>query len=380
LGVGFEDFSLGSACARAGRVPVALGEPAPLSASYGYHIDAAAYSELVKQFALKLGIERVASGTVDVEVEGEQIAAVVLDDGSRLEADLYIDASGREGRLIGKMAGAEFESWSGSLPCDRLLAASGPRLPALPAFSQVSAFHAGWVALFPLQHRTPLVAAYSSEAVDDHEVAELAALVARMPIAGDVVVSDLKPGIQKHPWIGNCVAVGEAAIAADPIDALELHVAHGCIAHLITLFPTTAGEFPEADPFNRSIATFGSNLRDFQAAHSKLNRRFDEPFWDRARDAAGVPGLARRIDVFEARAAIPLNDEESFQEQTWAALFLGCGLMPKDYDPRIDSMDDGVHIAKVQQRLRAVADMARGMPPIEQFLAAEQFNPAEGVG
>ena len=192
-----------------------------------------------------------------------------------------------------------------------------------------------------------MVAAYSSDSVEDREIAELAALVARLPIAGDVVISELRPGIQRRPWIGNCVAVGEAAIAVDSLDALELHVAHGCISHLITLFPTTAGEFPEADSFNRSITRFGTNLRDFQAAHYKLNRRFDEPFWDRARDAAGAPGLARKMDVFEARGAIPLNDDESFEEQTWAALLLGCGHTPKGYDPRIDSMDDEMHIAKI---------------------------------
>ena len=38
-------------------------------------------------------------------------------------------------------------------------------------------------------------------------------------------------------------AVGEAAVAADPMDALDLHVAHGCISHLITLFPADAQSF-----------------------------------------------------------------------------------------------------------------------------------------
>jgi tryptophan halogenase len=377
LSVGFEDFSLGSACARLGRVPVPADEPTPVSASYGYHLDARRYSTLLKQFALKLGVDVVAGGIRDVDVEGDLITAIILDDGSRIAADLYIDASGREARLIGRMAGVEFDSWSESLPCDRLLAASGQRLQTLPAFSQVSAFHAGWVALFPLQHRTALVAAYSSDAVSDHEVAELAGVITRISISGDAVVSELRAGIQRRPWIGNCIAVGEAAIAADPLDAVELHVTHGCISHLMTLFPATAGEFPEADAYNRSIASFGANLRDFQAAHYKLNRRFDDPFWDQAREAPAPASLARRIDLFEARAVVPLNDDESFHEQTWAALLLGCGVMPKDYDPRIDSLADEAHIAKVQQRLRAVAETARRMPPVEQFLIADQAVPAE---
>ena len=35
----------------------------------------------------------------------------------------------------------------------------------------------------------------------------------------------------------------------------------------MSLFPATAGEFPEAEAYNAAIRSFGSNLRDFQAAH-----------------------------------------------------------------------------------------------------------------
>jgi len=267
LRVGFEDFSPGIACARLNHVPVPGPDPTSLSASYGYHLDAAAYSELVKQFALRLGVEAANAAVSNVDVSGDSIGGIELADGKRITADLYIDASGTEGRLIGQIEGAQFDSWSDWLPCDRLLAASGPRLAQLPSFSQVSAFHGGWIGLFPLQHRTAIAAAYDSTAVSETEVVELVRVIARMPISGEAVVSALRPGMQRSPWIGNCVAVGLAAIAADPIDAVELQVTHGCISHLMSVFPATAGVFPEAQAYNESIRSFGANLRDFQAAH-----------------------------------------------------------------------------------------------------------------
>lgn len=122
-----------------------------------------------------------------------------------------------------------------------------------------------------------------------------------MPVSGEAVVSELKAGIQRAPWIGNCVAIGEAAIAVDPIDALDLHVTHGCISHLMSLFPATAGEFLEAEAYNRSVRSFGSNLRDFQAAHYLLNRRFDDRFWDLLRDADMPTSLKRKVEMFSAR-------------------------------------------------------------------------------
>ncbi|HET8749689.1 MAG TPA: tryptophan 7-halogenase [Sphingomicrobium sp.] len=377
LRVGLEEFSPGSACARLNNVPVRGEEPSPLAASYGYHLDAPAYSELVKQLALRLGVEVATAGVRGIDAESDCIAGMDLADGTRLTADLYIDASGREARLIGRMASADFESWAEWLPCDRMLAASAPRLPRLPAYSQISAFHGGWIGLFPLQSRTPVLAVYNSKAVGDGEVAELAAVIARMPIGGDAVVSELRPGIQRRPWIGNCIAVGEAAIAVDPIDAVELQTTHGCISHLMSVFPATAGDYPEAEAYNLSVTRFGRNLRDFQAAHYLLNRRFDDRFWDTLRESALPPGLRRKVDMFGARAAVPLNDDESFNEQIWAALLLGCGVMPEAYDPRVDSAPDEEHVGRVQQRLRSVAEIARRMPSVEQFLGLDQAVSAQ---
>jgi tryptophan halogenase len=253
-----------------------------------------------------------------------------------------------------------------------MLAASAPKFSTLPAFSQISAFNRGWVGLFPLQSRTAIVAAYRSDAISDGEVAELASVVARMPISGEAVVSELRPGIQRRPWIGNCVAIGHSAIAVGPLDALDLHVTHGCISHLMALFPATAGEFPEAEAYNRSIRSFGLNLRDFQASHYLLNRRFDDPLWDRVRESEIPASLKRRVDMFDARAVVPLNDDETFYEQAWAGLLLGNGINPKAYDPRVDLLSDEAHILKVQQRLRDVAALAKQMPSVNQFLGLEQ--------
>ena len=84
--------------------------------------------------------------------------------------------------------------------------------------------------------------------------------------------------------------------------------------------------------------------------------------------------------MFKARALVPLVDDESFNEEIWAALLLGCGLLPQDYDPRVDALPDAAHIEKVQARLRSVADVARKMPSVEQFLGIEEPASVEVAG
>ena len=378
LKVELEDFSLAAAAAKQGRVPIAPGgQPPPLAASFGYHLDALGYAHLLRQFAQASGVEGRRSRSIEAELDGERIAAVVLDDGERVEADLFIDASGAEGALIRAMPGAGFDSWSDYLPANRILSASAPRLSQLPAFSEVSAFRGGWTGLYPLQDRTAVVAAYNDAFMDDEEVVQSLSVLARLPMQGDAVVAPWEAGIQTQPWIGNCVAVGEAAVVLEPLDGVQLHMVHSCVSHLMTLFPTAAEDMPEARAYNRVIADTARNVRDFQFAHYRLNKRFDEPLWDRARDADVPDSLARKFDLFEARGVIPVYDHESFEDSSWAALFAGHGLQARGYDPRVDHLSDQDHIAKVQDRLRDIAMLVSAMPAVEDYLQrSAQRQPA----
>lgn len=368
LRIAFEDFSLGAMAARAGKVPT-LAEPSlGLSAGYGLHLDARAYSGLLKHLSARCGIPVASSPISAVSVEADRITAIELTEGKRIEADLFIDASGDERALIGQMPGAEFESWDEWLFCDRMIAASAPPLGSLPAFSQIAAFRGGWVALRPLQDRTAVTVVYSSRAISNEEVAQQMPVLARMPVSGEAVVSMLRQGAQKQPWIGNCVAIGESAISLEPLDAGMLHLVHGGLTHLMTLFPVSANVFPEAAAYNRVMARFGANIRDFQILHYRLNRRFDEPYWDAVRDAPTPQTLARKLDLFAARGDVPLYDDESFQARSWTASLLGHGLAPQSYDPRIDSIPEESQIALVQQQLRDVAGLVRKMPPVDEFV------------
>lgn len=380
LRVPLADFSLGAACARLGRAPIPMVGGSGISASYGYHLDASSYPQLLREYALRSGAEIAGSGVREVVVEGDRIRSLQTADGRTIEADLFVDASGAERILIGRMPGAEFHSWRQWFPCDRMIACSGPRLQNLPAFSQVSAFQKGWAGLFPLQNRTGIVSLFSSEHAADQEVAQELAILTRMPIVGEAVVSDVNSGAERQPWIGNCVAIGNSALSVEPLHGLPIHVAQGCISYLVTLFPTDNALMSEAAAYNRSMQLFGENIRDFQLAHYKLNRRFDDPLWDRARDASVPDSLQRRIDAFAARGMVVIHDEEFFDEQSWALLFVGSGLMPESYDPRIELVPDAEHIAKVQDRLRTVSELAQRMPAVEQILSAAQQLRAEVKG
>lgn len=369
LKVPLEDFSLAAVAAKQRSVPTACDQGSALSATYGYQLDARGYSNLLRDYAAHLGIG-VTSGNLDrVELSEDRISAILLESGQRIEADLFVDASGTEAALISAMPDAAFEPWTEWFPCDRMISASGSMLHPLPAFSQVSAFGSGWTALHPLQNRTAVIAVYDSKSISDAELTKTLPVIARLPIAGEALVTPLRPGIRRQCWIGNCVAIGEAAVSLEPLDAVQLHLTQLCVSYLVTLFPVTADEFPERTAYSAAIRSHAANLRDFQCAHYALNRRFDEPMWDRARDAAVPASLDRKLKLFESRAHSVVYDDETFDGHSWAAIFAGHGLTPKGYDPRVDRLPDEEHIARVQQRLKDIFEIVRGSPRVEEFIA-----------
>jgi tryptophan halogenase len=380
LRAGIEDFSLGCACARLGRVPLTPpGTDVKISASYGYNLHASDYTEALKQLVMKRGVETLRGRIADVKLDGERMSSVELEDGARVEADLFVDASGAERVLMMRLPGAQFHSWRDRFACDRVLTASAAQFKSLPAFTQISAFRGGWIGIHPLRDRTAITAVYSSNSISDQAMSAQLAVLAGLPVLGEAVVSELKPGLLECAWIGNCVAVGEAAVAIEPLDAIALHLVQGCISHLITLFPATAEQMPEAVPYNDTIRAFASNIGDFTQAHYLLNRRFDEPFWDQSREAPTTTTLRGKIDLFSAHGAVSLRDNETFSEQNWTLLFLGAGIQPEGFDPRIDLLPDQPLIEKVQQRLRAVAELAKSMPSVDQFVGAVRQLQAAGV-
>src|SRR5690606_33989332 len=109
--------------ARANRF--ALPDPDPRKPlgrfTYAYQFDANLYARHLRGIAEERGVERVEGRITGVERNGEAVSAVILEDGRRLEADLFVDCSGFRSLLLGEEMGEPFDDWSEWLPNDRAL-------------------------------------------------------------------------------------------------------------------------------------------------------------------------------------------------------------------------------------------------------------------
>lgn len=365
----FGQLSVAAVAAGLGRVGPDGQSPTEFGTIHrGYHLDGRSYANALRKLAVERGISvRQATGVV-AERTGAVIDRLGIGLGEKVTADLFIDASGGEAVLASGQPGDDWKSWAEHLPADRLALSSAPALNPAPPFADIRATSVGWVGLFPLPGRTAIMAAYSSEELADKDVGAFLSDVVQTNRLSPPEVRELRVGA-RSPWAGNVVAIGGSATTLPPLDLMQLHMAHVGITNLVALFPAARDTMPEAASYNAVVGRYAANLRDLMAAHYRLNTRVGEPFWDRARHAAGPANLEARMALFAARGQVPLFDDDPFDEGLWANLMIGHGLIPRDYDSKVDRTGRDEVSATFQRLIDLVEEKARAMPSIAAYLA-----------
>jgi tryptophan halogenase len=372
------DYSLAARAADLGRFarPDNGAEGVFSSLRYAYHFDAGLYARFLRRYSETRGVERTEGRVVRIEQWPEDgfIRAVILEDGRRIEGDLFIDCSGFRGLIIEDALKAGYESWTQWLFCDRAVAApatnSGPPAP----FTRASAEAAGWRWRIPLQHRSGNGYVYSSGDIDD-----AAACDRLVATAGELLAEPralrFTPGRRKNAWLKNCVAVGLAAGFIEPLESTSIHLAQHGVSRLMALFPDMAFNAAEREEFNRLNAVEYEQTRDFIILHYKVTRRDDSPFWRRCRDMAIPDALAHKIDLFAAKGRVMRGVESLFLETSWIAVMLGQGIVPQGCDPLVDALP----VDETRRYVRHVRDVidraARAMSPhqraIDELIGAD---------
>ncbi len=364
----YERLSTAATAAAAGRVPVHEQDPHAFGSVHrGYHLHALAYAGALANLARSRGIEIQSATEVSVETRNGRIETLTLSDERRMEADLFVDASGADAALISQQPCDAYASWSRWLPTDRLMLTSAPPLQAVPPFADIRAVESGWAGIFPLIGRTAIVGAFYSRHSDEASfVDQLSRAVGTQQLA-QPIVRPMQPGM-RQPWQGNCVAIGASAVQLPPLDLMQLHFVHVGVTNLIAWLPGDTEATAQADTYNALVARYAENVRDFQLAHFWLNGRVGEPLWDAARTAEPTPALAARVALFKSRGLVPAFDEDTFDEGLWSALFVSHGLVPSDFDPRAGLVADSEVAGKMGRLLEVIADKVEAMQSVPEAL------------
>lgn len=367
-----EDYSLMASAAAAGKFmrPVNAGNSPLSSIAYAFHFDAGLYALFLRDHAERRGVRRHEGRVVRVDQRGTDgfITGVRLEDGSTVEADLFIDCTGFRGLLIEETLHAGYTDWSNWLPCNRAVAVPCTGGPAIPPFTRSTARKAGWQWRIPLQHRVGNGHVYCSEFISDDEAAAI--LLANLdgePLADPRFIR-FTTGHRNKYWDRNVVAIGLSSGFMEPLESTSIHMIQSGIANLLANFPDMAFDPVDAARYNRVILQESEDIRDFLVLHYKATERDDSPFWNHCRTMAVPDRLTEKIRVFENSGRTFRENEELFNDTSWFAVMAGQGLKPRTYDPVANLLDLDTTRARLDEIKRVVATSLGHMPDHRAFI------------
>lgn len=347
-------LSLGEALAQAGRFAPPNGSESGVLAELDYALrwDRTAYMELLIRMAAGLGIKRQSASFAGQILSRDGVASIRLHDGSGLCADLYLDCSGPSRRLIRSLDGYVVVDWSDRLPVRRLAIARGNR-GRLSLADRIGMTKAGWVAQTEGTAGQEAVLALARGRDDD------AAQALFGPTKLDFL--DLSPVRLREAWVGNVIALGDAACVVEPLGWTNLDLAHRAIDLLLEMLPGRPAHPPERQEFNRRFALMADSTCDFVASHYAAPAA--SIFYNLARQS---PELVRAFEQFLRRGKLPFVEDAPLAGREWHGILCALGMSPGSDALNLAAEPDEQRrtLAAHQQ---ALVQAVQAVPPYEQW-------------
>lgn len=350
--------------------------------NYAYHLNATAYAAFLRRIAEKSGAKRVEGKIAQVELDEDSgdITALRLEDGQRLEGDLFLDCTGFRALLIEGALHVGYDDWSHYLPCDRAIAVqtelSGPPVP----YTRAIAHDAGWQWRIPLQHRGGNGIVYCSRYLSQDAARErLMSTLEGKPISEPRAIP-FTAGARRKQWHRNCVAIGLAGGFLEPLESTSIHLIQRAVVRLMRMMP--AGQVSERDiaEFNDQQLTDMIQVRDFLILHYNATDRRDSPFWRQCATMDIPDTLRQKIELFRETGRVFRKNEEIFAENSWVQVMLGQGIKPRNHHPIAKKMSDA-ELSRFLSSLRenitkTVAALPRHEDYVAQFCGSKQATVA----
>lgn len=340
--------SLAEVLAAEGRFQPPSGEASSPLADLDYALrwNVPAYRDLLVREAQRLGVGYVRGAVGAMRPDGDGgIAAVAIEGVGIFEADLFVDCTGPGAALLSQLDAAVREDWSGSLPIRALLYGQ-PGEARLGLEDRIAVSPVGWLAELAGRDGRQVLLAMTEQTTQDQAYAALPAE------PGNAVPLD--PGCARTPWIGNVVALGDAAAHFEPLAWLNLDLAHRQLALLLELLPGRVPDPRERAEFNRRAGLMAGRVRDLLGAH------YAAPGAAHLGSLARSPELELELDQYHRRGRLPFFEEAPLVVQEISALFHGLGhpageaVLTQAADPREGDAARAAFAAKTQAALAAM--------------------------
>ena len=231
--------------------------------------------------------------------------SVVLKNGEEQYADLFIDCTGFNRKLISNINPLYVDA-SNEIICDSAITAhiKKQNKESDMLWTKATALSSGWTWEIPLHDKTGVGYVYSSKFTT--------AKLAEKEFSEYLGYEDIEfkhinwnSGFLKTPYLNNCLAVGLSAGFLEPLEATSIGIT---VKQLMWLNKYIY--FP--DKYNSKVEFLFKHYRDYILSHYLLNNRSDSEFWDYTKN---LP-ISRELQIL-------FNESHIYCAHSWKCMFDG---------------------------------------------------------
>lgn len=258
-----------------------------------YHFDATLFAEwLANNYCQPKGVKRIRSEIKKVCVNDDGVEKVILDDGTELFADLFIDCTGWKSLLIGSSLKEPFISYNDIIPNDRAWATQIPYIDKkveLEPYTNCTAISNGWVWNIPLWSRIGTGYVYSDKFISKEDALEefkqflktKTTIPCEERITEDLSFKDIEMriGIHERTWVKNVVAIGLSAGFIEPLESNGLFTVHEFLMQLVNIIERENINQWDVDGYNLVCKKKYDGFCKFVSLHYLLSQRDDSEYW-----------------------------------------------------------------------------------------------------
>jgi tryptophan halogenase len=269
-----------------------------MDAGHAFHLENTKFVKTLELLAVDLGIQFI-DGKVSAAERGPAgISAVMLEDGQKLQADFFIDASGFRSELLGKAMAEPYISFDKSLFNDRAVIGSWDRTsePILP-YTTAETMDSGWAWRIDHERVINRGYVYSSAHISDEQAREEFARKNPRAKISDRIIR-FRSGRYERAWVDNVLAVGNSCGFVEPLEATALMMLCWQCQTFLDLVRYVSPNPSIRDLFNRTWRLAWDEVRDFLTIHYKINTRLDTPYWKRCREETDVSRVAELLEFY----------------------------------------------------------------------------------
>lgn len=298
-----------------------------------YQFDASLFGDwLANKYAIPKGVKRIIGTVGRINGNEDGIISIVLEDGTEVFGDLFIDCTGFRSLLLGQYLNEPFISLRDVLPNNKAWATQVPyndKEKELKTYTNCTGEKNGWVWNIPLWNRMGSGYVFSDEFVDDDTALQeyknhldshnMVFYDPNRSKSLDFKKIEIRNGYHERFWVKNVCAIGLSNGFVEPLESTGLMMIHQFVRDLVSTIQNRDHVTRwDIDSFNKNNVETIRGISKFVAMHFQFSQRDDTPYWKKLTMEKEYPN-----DYFDLSKQVYNNRE--FYSPIWSCIAVGLG-------------------------------------------------------